>query len=86
MKKDLDKQNTRINMSLEDFELLDRYKRWWKELTTAIRNKVYIDQTTSEKIYVKIKKNELQDLLVPYAASDCELDMYPDESIEVEWI
>lgn len=82
----IDKQNTKVALSLEDFEYLTPYEKLCKDLLHDIRSAVYIDQMPSKDIIVVIRKNALQHIVVPYAAGDYKLDGYPDsDSIEVIW-
>lgn len=80
----MDLDNTTVTMSLKDFNDLRAYKNSYERLRREIKNLTYIDQMTAEETTVIIKKSEAQDFIAPFAATDCELEDYPD-GVKVIW-
>lgn len=80
----IDKKNTTVTMTLEDYENLQGYVERYNRLISDIRSLVYIDYITPSEVVVVLKKQKLTDFVVPFAASDCELDGYP-EGVTVIW-
>ena len=80
----IDRQNTKVTMSLEDYEMLKAYEKAYNSTIKELKALTYIDSMTSEEIVVVLKKKALQDYIVPFAANDVELDGYPD-GVKVVW-
>lgn len=81
----MDKQNTRVNMSLEDYEGLEYYKRGFNKLLKDIKNIAYIDSITSEEAIIKVKYDQFINFLINHISKDCELEHLENNQITVIW-
>lgn len=80
----IDKQSTKVTMSMEDYEFLNSYKKSYENLIKDLKGLTYIDSMTTDEIVVVIKRKSAEDLIAPFAGRDCELEMYP-EGVKVIW-
>ncbi len=79
----IDKEKTTVTMPLKDYEELISFKKAYEFMRQELKELTYIDSETSDEIVVVIKKQATEDYIAPMAASDCELDGYPDGVIVI---
>lgn len=80
----MDRQGTRVEMSLKDFEEMQGYEKAYNRLIKTIKNLTQIDKLTCKEVEVSINTLLAQDLIVPFAAEDMELEGYP-HGVKVVW-
>jgi hypothetical protein len=80
----MNKEKATVTMSLQDYEDLKSYENAYRGLINDLKRLTYIDSMTTDEIVVVIGKQTTEDYIAPFAASDCELDGYPD-GVTVIW-
>lgn len=80
----IDKENTKVTMSLKDYEVLANYEKAYRVLQNEIRKLVYIDGITTDSATIIINKKALEQFIYPFAERDCELDGL-EESLIFKW-